>query len=69
MVGWYVFYAMCAIMGIANIHDLYNYYQDFPFVTRNSFDDFQLLVLDRMNVIDIKKKYEEGVRAQQQRQQ
>ena len=59
--GWFLFYGLCAMMGIANVHDLYFYYKDFPFGSRNSFDDLQLFVLHRLHVVDVYQKYRDGI--------
>lgn len=57
----WVFYFCCLIFGIANAHDVYMYYKDFPFVSRNTVDDFQLLVLHQLYIIDLGQKYNDGM--------
>ncbi len=49
------------MMGIANIHDLYFYYKDLPFVSQNTFDDLQLLALHHLQIVDVYQKYRDGM--------
>lgn len=58
------FLCVSCAMGIANAHDVYYCYKDFPFIKSSGFNVTlsiaQLMILDYFNIIDMNKKYMDG---------